>query len=299
MGKTKIDWADAVWNPTIGCTKVSAGCENCYAERMAARLKAMGRPEYQDVVDDEGRWTGKVTLLPERLNQPLHWLKPRWIFVDSMSDLFHTCVPFAYIKQILKVMILASQHTFIILTKRADLMLGFTKWMAGWDDISIAEWPRNVWLGVSISNEDDYWMIEKLLQTPAAVRLVSVEPMLGPIDLFEANGIIFHNAPKFTWKAGTGIDWVICGGESGPNARPMHPFWVRDLYDQCISAEVPFFFKQWGEWIPAGQKFNVCGELSINTKYHDFGDAICARVGKLKAGHLLYGQEYHQFPSEG
>jgi protein gp37 len=118
MGKTKIDWADVVWNPTIGCTKVSAGCENCYAERMAARLKAMGRPEYQDVVDDKGHWTGKITLCPERLNQPLHWLKSKRIFVDSMSDLFHTCVPFAYIEQILKVMILASQHTFIILTKK-------------------------------------------------------------------------------------------------------------------------------------------------------------------------------------
>jgi protein gp37 len=263
MGKTKIDWADVVWNPMVGCTKVSAGCTNCYAERMAARLKAMGRPEYQDVVDEKGHWTGKITLLPERLNQPLHWLKPKRIFVDSMSDLFHTCVPFAYIEQIWKVMVLANQHTFIILTKRADLMLEFTKWMAGMDDISIAEWPRNVWLGVSVENQDTAdERILLLLKTPAAMRFVSVEPMLEEIRIFGYLTII----PEYRSCETASLNWVICGGESGSNARPMDPFWLEYLHDQCLVAGIPFYFKQWGE---------------------------------KKAGHLIDGQEYHEFPSGG
>lgn len=228
----------------VGCSKISTGCQNCYAERMAARLKAMGRPEYQDAVDDKGHWTGKITLCPERLNQPLHWLKPRRIFVGSMSDLFHTCVPFAYIEQIWKVMALASQHIFIILTKRPELMLEFTKWMAGADDISIAEWPRNVWLGVSISTQEDAdKMIPILLQILAAIRFISVEPMLERISLGGFDGKTYR--PWLDTHAYEPmLSWVICGGESGSNARPMHPDWVRDLRDQCQIANVPFFLKQ-------------------------------------------------------
>ena len=273
MSYTLIPWADKTWNPVVGCTKVNLGCSGCYAERMAARLKAMGRPEYQDVVDDKGHWTGKIKLLPERLNQPLHWLKPKRIFVDSMSDLFHTCVPFAYIAQILKVMVLANQHTFIILTKRVDLMLEFTKWMAGADDISIAEWPLNVWLGISISTQEDAdKMIPILLQIPAAIRFISVEPMLQRISLGGFDGKTYR--PWLDTQAyAPMLSWVICGGESGPNARPMHPAWVRLLRDQCQQARVPFFFKQWGKRAP-----------------------VLEFVEKKRAGHLLDGQEYHEFP---
>jgi protein gp37 len=275
MGKTKIDWADVVWNPTIGCTKVSAGCVNCYAERMAARLKAMGRPEYQDVVDDKGHWTGKIKFLPERLDQPIHWLKPKRIFVDSMSDLFHTCVPFEYIKMVLKVMVMANQHTFIILTKRPELMLEFTEWIVGEDDIKIAEWPRNVWFGVSVSTQKDAdKMIPVLLQTPASIRIISVEPMLERISLGGFDGKTYR--PWLDTHAYEPmLSWVICGGESGPNARSMHPDWVKSLRNQCKEASVPFFFKQWGKWAP-----------------------VLEFVDRKRAGHLLDGKEYHEFPGE-
>ena len=275
---TKIEWADVVWNPMTGCSKVSAGCQNCYAERMAARLRSMGRPEYQDVVDDKGHWTGIIKLLPERLNLPLHWLKPRRVFVDSMSDLFHSCVPFAYIAQVLKVMVMANQHTFIILTKRPAFMMEFTKWMAGADSIQLASWPRNVWLGVSIENQEAANVrIPLLLLIPASMRFVSAEPMLGPIDLFRAYKLLYHNAPGFTWKVGAGIDWVICGGESGPNARLMQPDWVRGLRDQCkqARARVPFFFKQWGNSTP-----------------------VLEFVDKKRAGHLLDGRQWVEFPEQ-
>lgn len=238
MSKTKIQWTEAVWNPLAGCTKVSPGCAHCYAERMAKRLKAIGRPEYQDVVDDKGRWTGRVTLVPERLEQPLKWKKPRMIFVNSMSDLFHEDVPDDFILAVFSIMLEAERHTFQLLTKRPERMRKICNAL-------IYPLP-NVWLGASV--EDQKRADERILwlfQTPAAVRFLSIEPMLGPIDLqmstwFNNNSETKHNLPP----NGVGLDWVIAGCESGPKARPASPDWFRSLRDQCQAAGVAFFLKQ-------------------------------------------------------
>ena len=209
-GQSKIEWTDATWNPVTGCTKVSPGCKHCYAERITKR------------------WGGdfsKVTLHPDRLDAPLHWRKPRMVFVNSMSDLFHEDVPDYFIDDVFDVCAVAANHTFQILTKRPERMMRYCQD----DDRSIL---HNVWLGVSVEDQqraDE--RIPHLLQTPAAVRFLSVEPMLGPVALS-------------AWLGS--IDWVICGGESGPGARPMDQGWARILRDQCVHAGVPFFFKQWG-----------------------------------------------------
>ena len=233
MTKTKIEWATDVWNPTVGCTKVSSGCKNCYAERMFNRFHP--DEKFSD-----------VRCYPERLNQPLHWKKPRRIFVDSMSDLFHKNVPDDFIREVFLRMQM-SVHTFMILTKRPIRMF---KWLIRDKNPPILP---NVWLGVSVENQAtaDY-RIPLLLQIPAALRFVSVEPMLGPIveslsrwysnDSFDPNGSqkVINRAhwpfPK--------IDWVICGCESGPYKRPMDLDWARSLRDQCQMAGVPFFLKQ-------------------------------------------------------
>jgi len=233
---SKIEWTEETWNPIVGCTKVSAGCAHCYAERMANRLKAMGRPEYQDVVNGNGRWTGRVTLVPERLEQPLRWRKPRTVFVCSMSDLFHPKVPMYYHVNIWRAMADTPQHTYQILTKRPRAMRGRLEPLSQ----TFGVLP-NVWLGVTAENQEAAdERIPLLLQTPAAVRFVSAEPLLGPITLGGAVDYYHGNAYKPT------LDWVIVGGESGPGARPMHPDWARSLMDQCQSAGVAFFFKQWG-----------------------------------------------------
>jgi protein gp37 len=210
---SKIEWTESTWNPVTGCTKISAGCKNCYAERMASRLKAAGSPNYANGFE--------VALHPHVLEIPLRWRRPRTIFVNSMSDLFHKDVPLDFISRIFEVMHRASHHRFQILTKRSQRLLQLN---------SKLTWPENVWTGVTVENAECAFRIDHLRQTGAAIKFISLEPFLGPI-------------PNIDLK---GIDWVIVGGESGPRARPMALDWAIDIRDQCLAADVPFFFKQWG-----------------------------------------------------
>lgn len=210
---SSIEWTEATWNPVTGCTKISPGCKHCYAERMARRLKAMGQARYINGF--------KVTLQDDVVDLPLRWKLPRIIFVNSMSDLFHKDVPDAFIKRCFDVMTKASQHTFQVLTKRPERVK---------DMKNDLPWPRNVWMGTSVESDQYTCRIESLKDVPAAVRFLSVEPLLGPICALQL----------------ANIDWVIVGGESGPGARPMEARWVRDIQSQCDAAGVPFFFKQWG-----------------------------------------------------
>ncbi len=210
---SKIEWTESTWNPVTGCTKISSGCLNCYAERMAKRLHAMGNENYRNGF--------KVTLHPQVLEKPLKWKQPQTIFVNSMSDLFHEEVPLEFIQQIFDVMRKASWHRFQILTKRSERLL---------DVHHQIDWPENVWMGVTVENAECVHRIEHLRNTRAFVKFLSLEPLLGPLE-----NLNLHQ-----------IDWVITGGESGPGARPIEPDWVRGIRDQCIDSNVPFFFKQWG-----------------------------------------------------
>ena len=215
--RSQIEWTDATWNPVTGCTKVSPGCKHCYAERLAARLKAMGNPRYRNGFS--------VTLHPDQITLPLKWRQPRRIFVNSMSDLFHEAVPEDYIRQVFEVMGQADWHIFQVLTKRARRLEEIASRLL---------WPPNVWQGVSVENSRYVWRVNHLRQIPAAVRFLSVEPLLGPISQVALDG----------------IDWVIVGGESGPQHRTMDLAWVREIRDQCVQKGVPFFFKQWGGRTP-------------------------------------------------
>lgn len=210
---TKIEWTEHTWNPVTGCTPISEGCRNCYAARMAKRLQAMGVKRYANGF--------KLTIHPDLIETPLSWKKPRQIFVNSMSDLFHEEVPLDFIKGIFSSMQRAKQHIFQILTKRSQRLFEVGKELP---------WPNNVWMGVTVESGQYTNRINHLKDIPAAVRFLSVEPMIGPVDNLEL----------------AGIDWLIVGGESGPRARPIEQDWVRSLRNQCVSAEVPFFFKQWG-----------------------------------------------------
>lgn len=219
---SRIEWTEQTWNPTVGCSKVSPGCKHCYAEGMAARLQAMGTPGYERGFE--------LTLLPQRLQDPLRRKMPTTYFVNSMSDLFHEQVPFSYIDQVFDVITRASQHTFQILTKRADRMTSYFEGKKA---------PSNAWLGVSV--EDRIYgvpRIDHLRRVNASIRFLSVEPLLedvGTLDL-------------------TDIHWVIVGGESGPKARPMREEWVESVRKQCEASDVAFFFKQWGRWGADGKK---------------------------------------------
>lgn len=220
--KSAIEWTEATWNPTTGCDQVSDGCDNCYALTLAKRLKAMGNPKYQN--DGDPRTSGSgfgVTVHPTALLIPYSWKRPRVVFVNSMSDLFHARVPMEFIEQVFKVMVETPHHTYQVLTKRAHRLARIAEKL---------DWPSNVWMGVSVESADEYDRIRDLVRVPAAVRFLSCEPLLGPLP----------NLPL------EGIDWVIAGGESGFNARPVNPEWIRDIRDQCVSARTPFFFKQWG-----------------------------------------------------
>lgn len=210
---SSIEWTDTTWNPVTGCTKVSAGCKNCYAEPLAHRLEAMGNASYQNGFT--------VTLHPRMLERPMHWEKPSIIFVNSMSDLFHQDVPLEYIKQVFDVMQQTPHHRYQILTKRAERLVELAPQLT---------WSPNIWMGVSVEDVRVVDRIDWLRQVPAAVRFLSLEPLIGPLPYLNLSG----------------IHWVIAGGESGPKSRPMNPEWVRDIRDQCIAAGVPFFFKQWG-----------------------------------------------------
>jgi len=232
--KSAIEWTDATWNPTTGCDQVSPGCDNCYALALAGRLKAMGSPAYQE--DGDSRTSGpgfKLTLHPDRLDQPLRWQKPRRIFVNSMSDLFHPDVPEDFIANVFYVMGKADQHQFQILTKRPQRMAKvLTNGLAS-EYLGSHPLP-NVWLGTSIESDKYAFRADYLTATPAAVRFLSLEPLIGPVPSLDLDG----------------IDWVIVGGESGPNHRPIEIGWVRNIRDACIHYEIPFFFKQWGGRTP-------------------------------------------------
>jgi protein gp37 len=242
--KTGISWTNSTWNPIVGCSKVSPGCDNCYAIRDGARLQHLDT--YAGTIED-GDWTGVVRCLPERLDQPVRWKRPRRIFVNSMADLFHPDVPEPFIGEVFDVTLRAPQHIFQVLTKRPQRMasvLGrFRTFGDGWfigDGGEEMAFP-NVWLGTSIESDKFAFRANHLRETPAALRFLSLEPLLGPLPNVDLDG----------------IDWVIVGGESGPRARPMHPQWVRDIRDRCVEAGVPFHFKQWGAWGPAGSMYDT------------------------------------------
>jgi len=308
---TTIEWTEKTWNPVTGCTKVSQGCKNCYAERIAERF--WGERAFTD-----------VQCHPERLDQPLRWRKPCRVFVNSMSDLFHEAVPDEFIAQVLALAGDAPQHVYQVLTKRPERMRKILSEICAFGNCRP---PANLWLGVSIENQktaDD--RIAVLLETPAAVRWVSAEPLLGAVDL---------NNIRIGHVCLPGIDWVVCGGESGPGARPMHPDWARALRDQCLSAGVPFFFKQWGEWWPARPQYDdtdsavrwhglfedppnegywatheVClgnngvkyTQIHGDDVYHDcqphpgVNPWWMQRIGKKAAGRILDGREWDEFP---
>lgn len=210
---SSIEWTESTWNPLTGCTKISPGCKNCYAERMAIRLQAMGQPNYIHGF--------KLTMHDHVLELPLHWKKPRPILVNSMSDLFHKQVPVEYIHRAFNIMGRANWHQFQILTKRSDRLLDLN------DELL---WMPHIWMGVSVENREYAFRIDHLRRTRARVKFLSLEPLLGPLANLNLKG----------------IDWVIVGGESGPRARPMDQSWVIDIQKQCQHSGVPFFFKQWG-----------------------------------------------------
>jgi protein gp37 len=213
MAQSSIEWTESTWNPLTGCAKTSPGCKFCYAERMARRLQGMGQPRYLN----------GFTLTPheDALELPLSWKKPQMIFVNSMSDMFHKDASTAFIQRIFEVMRKAHWHQFQILTKRSERLLALDK--------SI-DWPKNVWMGVSVESQDYCFRVSHLRRTGAKIKFLSLEPLLGPISRLNLRG----------------IDWVIVGGESGPGARPMSEEWVLEIKEQCAKAQVPFFFKQWG-----------------------------------------------------
>lgn len=210
---TTIEWTNMTWNPVTGCTKVSQGCKNCYAERMAKRLHAMGSPRYAAGF--------QLTLQPDLIDQPRHWRQPRLVFVNSMSDLFHEQVPLEFIQRVFATMEACSQHTFQILTKRSGRLRELAEFLP---------WPSNVWMGVSVEDDRVRHRVDDLRAIPAAVRFLSCEPLIGSLATLDLSG----------------IHWVIVGGESGPGAREIEPLWVRDIRDQCQRSDVAFFFKQWG-----------------------------------------------------
>lgn len=239
--RTKIEWCDASWSPVTGCTKVSAGCANCYAERMFTRFYGPRKADPSTWGKNAARFS-QVVCHPDRLDQPLHWRKPRRVFVCSMGDLFHEDVPDNFILNVLGAMCRAPQHIYMILTKRAERMRDFCKHYC----VMVS---KNLWLGVTVENQETAnERIPLLLRTPAAVRFVSVEPMLGPVDIepfisvYDKNGE--PSGPRCNPDGTDALGWVICGGETGPGARPMRPDWARSLRDQCQAAGVPFFFEQ-------------------------------------------------------
>jgi protein gp37 len=268
MGKSHIEWTEYTWNPVTGCSRVSEGCRNCYAERMAKRLA--GRCGYPE--DNPFR----VTVHPERLDDdksPFSIKRPSRIFVGSMTDLFHQDVPDTFLRSILHLIRECDWHTFMILTKRPERMRDF---------MEVNDVVSNLLLGVSV---EDQQIAEKrvppLLETKAAWRFVSYEPALGPVDF----------SPYLS-----GLDWIIAGGETGPGARPAHPDWFRAVRDRCIAADVPFFFKQWGEWYPNAIDCAAPDGIGFNVPHQFVGDTAMARMGRKAAGRRLDGRAWDEFP---
>ena len=212
MSKSKIEWTDNTWNPTTGCSKISSGCSNCYAEKLSYRLQKMGNPKYRDGF--------KISIHQNSLREPYKWKKPSMVFVNSMSDLFHESIPFSFIEQVFKVMNENQLHVFQVLTKRSKILMEYTKHL---------NWTKNIWMGVSVEDDNQLCRVDDLKKTDASVKFLSCEPLLA--DLGKLNL--------------TGINWVIVGGESGSGSRPMDEVWVQNILNQCDEQGVPFFFKQW------------------------------------------------------
>jgi protein gp37 len=235
--RSAIEWTEATWNPVTGCDRVSAGCDHCYAMTLAKRLKAMGSEKYQN--DGDPRTSGPgfgVTVHPQALDEPRRWRQPRTVFVNSMSDLFHARVPVGFIRDVFDVCRETPQHTYQVLTKRSLRLRRLGESL---------DWPSNLWMGVSVENSDALPRIEHLRDVPAAVRFLSCEPLIGPLDGLDL----------------AGIHWVIAGGESGANHRPVDEKWVRGIRDACQDAGVAFFFKQWGGRTPKAEGHELDGQL--------------------------------------
>ena len=338
---TKIEWTDATWNPITGCSVVSAGCKNCYAMKLAG-TRLQHHPSRAGLTIDTSNgpvWNGEVRFNEQWLDEPLKWKRPRMIFVCAHGDLFHGSVPDEWIDKVFAVMALAQHHTFQVLTKRPERMLAYFEApdrdeAIGWDAAQIVEdsgrgdygianglihgingyvstvspkphyyrWPLpNVWLGVSVENQEAAdERIPLLLETPAAVRWISAEPLLGPVDL-----TLWFDCDGYTGCADDGIKglhWVVAGGESGQNARPMHPDWARSLRDQCNEAGVAFLFKQWGEYAPTERTMT---EVARSEQKHvpvphsvkqRLPVALLDRVGKKAAGRILDGRTWDEYP---
>lgn len=311
--RTKIEWTDATWNPVTGCTKVSPGCAHCYAETVDHRFDhdKVGKLPWAFPASRGGRG---VTLHPDRLEQPLHWKKPKKIFTCSMSDLFHEDVPNAFLVAVFMVMSQCPQHVFQILTKRPQRMFDFAKYFFA-PTLTLGNppvpWPANVWAGTSVENQ--HWAdirIPKLLQIPAQVRFVSAEPLLGSVDLEEW---LCNGDCGVPWQECTGINWVIAGGESGPKARPSGSHWFERIRDDCQEAGVPFFFKQFGQWFPRSQWWGN-PELKLpddDEAYNDLytphnikrvsyfpGEVeVFHKVGNKAAGAVLDGRKWREMPN--
>lgn len=362
---SKIEWTDATWNIITGCTLVDEGCRHCYAAHLITSWPAIGNhPSRQGLarknVAGESKFTGEVRFNEDWLDQPLRWKKPRKIFVCAHGDLFHKSVPDEWIDRVFAVMALAPQHTFQVLTKRPERAAAYLSHLQSpiyWADLAVASRKgglallgdmgflrshalgplRNVWLGTSISDQASAdQRIPHLLAAPAAVRFISAEPLLGPVDL----RTVADDALDDLCGERAAIDWVIVGGESGPHARPMHPDWARSLRDQCAAAGVPFLFKQWGEWLPLNQTplgaddayYHAAPEADpeassrrckydslciapdgtsystgVAHQYHRIAEGAFAgtghmqslKIGKSRAGRLLDGVEHNGFPQIG
>ena len=324
--KTKIEWTDATWNPITGCSVVSAGCKHCYAMKLAG-TRLQHHPSRAGLTQPSAAgpvWTGEVRFNEQWLRQPMRWSRPRMIFVCAHGDLFHESVPDVWINRVFAVMALCPEHTFQVLTKRAGRMRDYLSHshraalvrehaiaLCG-EYIEWITWPLpNVWLGVSVENQaaaDE--RIPLLLDTPAAVRWVSAEPLLGPVDLSRWLDLIQYEDGAPWGRRNIGhlhdmLDWVVIGGESGQYARPMHPDWARYLRFQCEATGTPFFFKQWGEWAITGHDpvttpgtagDLVVGERVANAIHPDGTSTLMRRVGKGKAGRLLDGRTWDEYP---
>ena len=334
---SKIEWTDETWNPVAGCTLVSEGCRNCYAMRQAHRMNPSvassrkGRAKYNGttMAGTKGpTWTGVVRTVESEMGKPMRWQKPRLVFVCSMADLFHPDVPFEFIDRMVWTMCTANQHTYQLLTKRPERALEY------FSRPNAPELLGNVWLGTSVEDQTTAdGRIPYLLRCPTAVRFISYEPALGPVNMdkwmpvwtcftcghagdsspedhcpncgaHSGDGFgLAENDPDFI-----GLDWVIAGGESGPNARPAHPDWFRSMRDQCQAAGVPFFFKQWGAWASADQRPDLVGDgeyaevppvglLDPARRGRPDGCVGMVRAGKKAAGRVLDGRTWEEMPS--
>lgn len=276
--RTGIEWTEATWNPTTGCDRVSPGCDNCYALVLARRLKAMGNSKYQRDGDPRSSGPGfGLTVHEESLELPHRWRKPRQIFVNSMSDLFHPSVPTEFIQRVFAVMADTPRHTYQVLTKRSHRLMTLADQLP---------WPSNVWMGVSVESERYSFRVRHLRSIQASVRFVSAEPLLGSLASVDL----------------AGIDWLIVGGESGRSARPMDPEWVFELRDKCLQDNIPFFFKQWGEWMPADLG-GMAASVDTGARHSEDPAAVptpgapMLKVGKGAAGRRLDGATWDQMPS--